>query len=284
MERLHAIDLRFLGAEREIASYLIDTPDGPALFDCGPASTLESLRSGLADHGLELTDIRHLLLSHIHLDHAGAAGALTRENPAMTVWVSDIGAPHLIDPTRLESSARRLFPNFDELWGPITPVPAANVRIASGDVLGWEAFPTPGHASHHVCYFRDGTLLTGDACGVRILPSDYIQPVAPPPDIDVEAWHRSLDEVERRNPDRLVLIHIGVVTDVADHIAGLRKELDLWAERVRSGMSEEEFVAAVSADAGEDADRYSAVFSFAMSYLGLKRYWDKRLAAMNPGA
>jgi len=276
MDRLHSIDLHFLGLEKEIGVYLFDTADGPALFDCGPASTLEHLRTGLAEHALEVTDVRHLLLSHIHLDHAGATGELVREHPGLTVWVSPIGAPHLVDPARLVSSARRLFPNFDELWGPVTPVPEANLRLAEGDVLGWEAFPTPGHASHHVSYLRDGTLLAGDATGVRILPSDYVQPVAPPPDIDLEAWQRSVDEIERRAPERLALIHFGVVTDVSAHLDLFRAALERWSGWVRDGMTQDEFVAAVSADAGEEAERYSAVFSFAMSYLGLKRYHEKR--------
>ena len=276
MNRLHSIDLHFLGLEKEIGVYLFDTAEGPALFDCGPASTLEHLHAGLAEHGLEVTDVQHLLLSHIHLDHAGATGELVREHPGLTVWVSPIGAPHLVDPARLVSSARRLFPNFDELWGPVTPVPEANLRLAEGDVLGWEAFPTPGHASHHVSYLRDGTLLAGDATGVRILPSDYIQPVAPPPDIDLEAWQGSVDEIERRAPNRLALIHFGVVTDVSAHLDLFRAALERWSGWVRDGMTQDEFVAAVSADAGEEAERYSAVFSFAMSYLGLKRYHEKR--------
>ena len=276
MNRLHSIDLHFLGLEKEIGVYLFDTAEGPALFDCGPASTLEHLHAGLAEHGLEVTDVQHLLLSHIHLDHAGATGELVREHPGLTVWVSPIGAPHLVDPARLVSSARRLFPNFDELWGPVTPVPEANLRLAEGDVLGWEAFPTPGHASHHVSYLREGTLLAGDATGVRILPSDYVQPVAPPPDIDLEAWQRSVDEIERRAPERLALIHFGVVTDVPPHLDLFRSALERWSGWVRDGMTQDEFVAAVSADAGEEAERYSAVFSFAMSYLGLKRYYEKR--------
>jgi glyoxylase-like metal-dependent hydrolase (beta-lactamase superfamily II) len=278
MDSLQIIDLLFLGERREIGAYLVDTEAGPALFDCGPATTLEQLRAGLGEHGLAVGDLRHLLLSHIHLDHAGAAGALVRENPELTVWVSPVGAPHLVDPARLETSARRMFgAAFDKLWGPLTPVPEQNVRLAEGDVLGWEAFPTPGHASHHVAYLRDGTLLAGDACGVRIRPSDYVQPVSPPPEIDVEAWHHSIDEIERRHPERLALIHFDVATDVAEHLARLRTELDRWADRVRNGMSEDEFVAAATADAGDEAERYSAVITFAMSYQGLKRYWDKRL-------
>jgi glyoxylase-like metal-dependent hydrolase (beta-lactamase superfamily II) len=276
MDPLHSIDLRFLDEEKEIGVYLLDTHDGPALFDCGPASTIEHLREGLRAHGLGVGDLRHLLLSHIHLDHAGGTGELVRENPGLTVWVSPIGMPHLADPEKLVTSARRLFPNFDELWGPVTPVPEANLRAAEGDVLGWDVFPTPGHASHHVSYERAGTILAGDATGVRILPSDYVQPVAPPPDIDLEAWRQSVDEIERRAPERLALIHFGVVTDVPAHLALFRASLDRWSGWVRGGMTEHEFVAAVSEDAGADAERYSAVFSFGMSYAGLKRYYDKR--------
>jgi glyoxylase-like metal-dependent hydrolase (beta-lactamase superfamily II) len=275
MARLHSIDLEFLGLPKEIGVYLLETEDGPALFDCGPASTIERLRARLRGHGVALADLRHLLLSHIHLDHAGAAGALVRESPELTVWVSPVGMPHLIDPEKLVGSARRLFPNFDELWGPVLPVPERNLRAAEGVVLGWGAFPTPGHASHHVSYLRDGTLLAGDACGVRIPPSEYVQPVAPPPDVDVAAWHRSIDEIEARDPDVLALIHFGIVTDVRTHLARLRAALDRWSEWVRDGLGEDEFVAAVRADAGADADRYSAVFSFAMSWLGLRRYWDR---------
>jgi len=276
MDRLDSIDLRFLGLEQEIGVYVVDTVDGPALFDCGPTSTLENLRAGLAELGLGVGDLRHLLLSHVHLDHAGATGALVRENPQLTVWVSPVGMPHLVDPTRLETSSRRLFPNFDELWGAVLPVPEQNLRVADGDVVGWEAFPTPGHASHHVAFLREGTLLAGDAAGVRIPPSDYVQPVAPPPDIDVEAWRRSVDQIERRAPERLALVHFGVANDVPDHLRRLRTSLERWSGWVRAGLSEDEFVAAVTADVGEDAERYSVVFSFAMSYAGLRRYYDKR--------
>src|SRR5512146_3267165 len=181
MGSLRVIDLNFGASPQAIGVYLVETDDGPALFDCGPSSTLDTLEAGLAENGLALTDVRHLLLSHIHLDHAGAAGPLVRRSPELLVWVSPIGRSHLIDPSRLERSARRLYGEmFDPLWGELAPVPEENVRVADGDVLGWDAFPTPGHASHHVAYFRDGMLLAGDTCGVRYLPSDYVQPVAPP--------------------------------------------------------------------------------------------------------
>src|SRR5438067_2368545 len=144
MDRLSVIDLHFGGAEHAIGIYVVATDGGIALFDCGPASTLPALHEGLAAHGLGLSDIRHLLLSHIHLDHAGAAGSLVREHPGLTVWVSEIGAPHLIDPSRLESSARRLYgETFDTLWGELAPVPEENVNVVGERVFGFDCFPSP---------------------------------------------------------------------------------------------------------------------------------------------
>src|SRR5918911_2088530 len=187
---LEPIDLHHLGRERIIASYLLDTDDGPALSDCGPSTTIDALKSGLAERGLALTDVRHLLLSHIHLDHAGAAGVLVREQPALQVHVSAIGAPHLVDPSRLEASARRLYgAAFDALWGELAPVPDENVHVVGETVLGLDCFPSPGHASHHVCYLGgDGTLYAGDAAGVRIQPSRLVLPPTPPPEFDLDTW------------------------------------------------------------------------------------------------
>jgi glyoxylase-like metal-dependent hydrolase (beta-lactamase superfamily II) len=277
MSCLELIDLHFGGAPHAIGVYLVDTDDGPALFDCGPASTLDALDAGLASHGVALADVRHLLLSHIHLDHAGAAGSLVRRSPGLTVWVSAVGRPHLVDPSRLERSARRLYGDmFDPLWGELAPVPAENVRVADGDVLGWDAFPTPGHASHHVSYLRDGTLLAGDAAGVRMPGASYVLPVSPPPDITVEGWHETIAEIRRREPERLALIHFGVHEDVDAHLDRLELELDRWAERVGGGMSQEDFVAAGRADAGEDADLYDRVAPFWQSFIGMRRYWDSK--------
>ncbi|MGZ4333336.1 MAG: MBL fold metallo-hydrolase [Gaiellaceae bacterium] len=277
MDPLRLIDLHFGGVPHAVGVYLVETDDGPALFDSGPSSTLAGLETGLASHGVALEDVRHLLLSHIHLDHAGAAGLLVRRNPRLTVWVSEIGRPHLIDPSRLERSARRLYGElFDRLWGELTPVPAANVRIADGDVLGWQAFPTPGHASHHVGYLRDGTLLAGDATGVRMPGASYVLPVSPPPDITVEGWHETIAEIRRRAPVRLALIHFGVHEDVEAHLDRLELELDRWAERVGGGMDQETFVAAAQKDAGDDAQLYDRVAPFWQSWAGMRRYWDKK--------
>jgi glyoxylase-like metal-dependent hydrolase (beta-lactamase superfamily II) len=279
------IDLLHLGHERVIASYLVDTEDGPALFDCGPATAVGVLKAGLDARGLVLTDIRHLLLSHIHLDHAGAAGVLVREHPGLRVHVSEIGAPHLVDPSRLERSARRLYgESFDRLWGELAPVPEANVDVAGERVVGLDCFPAPGHASHHVCYLDpDGTLYAGDAAGVRIQPGRSVVPPTPPPEIDVELWERTIDEIERRNPDRLALVHFGVAGDPGRHLAELRLTLLDWAESVEGGASEEEFVAYAReelADSGDDVASYDRAMPLWQSYAGLKRWADKRAGAL----
>ncbi len=277
---LETLDLRFLGVERGIASYLVDTDDGPALHDCGPATTLPRLREAIAEHGLELRDIRHLLLSHIHFDHAGAVGPILREHPDLTVWVSPVGVRHLVDPSRLEASARRLYgADFDRLWGELAPVPEQNIRIAEGNAVGWEAFATPGHASHHVAYFRDGTLLGGDVCGIRAQPGRYVLPISPPPDIDLEAWFASIDAVAQHAPERLALTHFGVATDVNWHLQRLRETLTSWGEWVGGGMERDAFVALARPQAGDDAAKlYDPVDQFGQSWQGLRRYWDKREA------
>jgi glyoxylase-like metal-dependent hydrolase (beta-lactamase superfamily II) len=276
------LDLDF-GLPRVIGVYLLETDDGPALFDCGPATTVDTLRRAVTERGgLELADVRHLLLSHIHLDHAGAAGGLVREHPGLQVHVSEIGAPHLVDPSRLERSARRLYGDaYDTLWGEVAPVPEANVHVVGERVLGLACFPTPGHASHHVSYLDgDGTLYAGDAAGVRIQPAHHVLPVSPPPDVDVEAWHRTIDAIEGRRPERLALIHFGVVDDPGDHLERLRSQLDLWAARVRDGASEEQFVAAARADLAADEDDvepWERAAPLWQSYAGMKRYWEQRV-------
>ena len=274
------LDLRHLGRERVIGVYLLQTEDGLALNDCGPSTCVPELKARLAERGLELSDVRHLLLSHIHLDHAGAAGALVREHPELQVHVSEIGAPHLIDPSRLEASARRLYgEEFDTLWGELAPVPEENVHTVDPEVLGLACFPSPGHASHHVCYLdAAGTLYAGDAAGVRILPSSVVVPPTPPPEVDLEAWLTTLDEIERRGPERLALIHFGVAEDLQRHLAELRERLERWSERVHSGASEEEFEELAGADLGPDREAYQQAMPFWQSYAGLKRYWEKKAA------
>src|SRR5207247_3414688 len=198
------------------------------------SSCARRLHSALPQRGLERQHVRHLLLAHIHLDHAGAAGVLVREHPELQVHVAEIGAPHLIVSSRLAASARRRYGDtFDTLWGELVPVPRENIRVVGGDVLGLECFPSPGHASHHVCYLAgDGTLYAGDAAGVRLQPDRTVLPPTPPPDFDLEAWNRTIDEIEKRRPRRLALVHFGVADDPEPHLAELRQRLADWTARV----------------------------------------------------
>jgi glyoxylase-like metal-dependent hydrolase (beta-lactamase superfamily II) len=275
------IDLRHQ-TERVVGAYLLETDDGPALFDCGPSTCVDALKAGLAERGLALSEVRHLLLSHIHLDHAGAAGRLVRDHPALQVHVSEIGAPHVVDPSRLEASARRLYGEaFEELWGELAPVPERNVHVVGDRVLGLECFPSPGHASHHVCYLHaDGTLYAGDAAGVRILPGRHVLPVCPPPDVDVEAWFRTFEEIERRRPERLALIHFGVAESPSEHLALAREELTRWSEWCERGLDEDAWIDAARGNlvsaVGDEADLWERAAPLWQSYVGMRRYWDKR--------
>lgn len=278
---LQPIDLLHLGAERVIASYLVETAEGLALADCGPASCLPALEAGLARLGVSAADVSHLLLSHIHLDHAGAAGALVRANPRLEVHVSEVGAPHLVDPSRLEASARRLYGSaFDDLWGALEAVPQENVRVVGGTALGLECFPSAGHARHHVSYLHpDGTLYAGDSLGVRIAPARFVLPPTPPPDVDLEAWELTLAETERRRPARLALTHFGVFEDVEDHLTRFRDTLGTWSDRVAQGMDEPTFVAAARSDCARsdpaEVEAYDRPAPYGQCFQGLARYWDK---------
>jgi glyoxylase-like metal-dependent hydrolase (beta-lactamase superfamily II) len=276
---LEPIDLRH-GAATPIGVYVLETDDGLALYDCGPTVCIPTLKAGLAARGLALTDLRHLVLSHIHLDHAGAAGVLVREHPGLQVHVSEVGAPHVVDPSRLERSARRIYGElFDQLWGELAPVPQENVRPVGDVVLGLDCFATPGHASHHVSYLDgDGTLFAGDSFGIRIPGSGYVTPPTPPPDIDVETWLRTLDETLGRRPVRAALIHIGVHDDPERHVELLREELLRRSELVGRRLDQEAWAAAVRPALADAPQVNAEVFeeSLVPDYNGLKRYWDKK--------
>ena len=277
---MEPIDLLHLGNERVIGVYVVETPEGPALFDCGPASTFERLREAV-----DLDEIKHLLLSHIHLDHAGAAGRLLREYPHIRVHVSEAGAPHVVDPSRLIASARRLYgDDLDTLYREPLPVPQASVEVIWDTAAGVKAFASPGHAAHHVCYLMDdGTLLAGDAAGVRILPAGHVVPAAPPP----RDRRRGLERDVRRDPPppaRAARAH-PLRRRIRNGIRrgahrSLRARLALWTQRVDEGMGQDEFVAAATADLeaseGEGADTYLRAAPFYQSYLGLERYTRKK--------
>jgi glyoxylase-like metal-dependent hydrolase (beta-lactamase superfamily II) len=268
-----------------VACYLLDTDDGAALFDCGPTSCVPALKAGLAERGLALGDVRHLLLSHIHLDHAGAAGVLVREHPALQVHVSEIGAPHLIDPSRLDASARRLYGDaFDVLWGELAPIASENVHVVGDAVLGLDCFPTPGHAWHHVSYLdAEGTLYAGDAAGVRLAGGTFVMPPCPPPEFDLEAWEETVRQIELRAPTDLALIHFGVFGDVEEHLAALRETLGRWSKRVEDGMDEAAFIAAARFDVSQSdadlVDDYDRAGPYWHHFSGIDRYWRKRREA-----
>jgi glyoxylase-like metal-dependent hydrolase (beta-lactamase superfamily II) len=277
VDTLGPIDLHHRGAERVIGCYVLETSDGLALNDCGPSVCVASLVRALEQRGLSLGDIDHLLLSHVHLDHAGAAGVLVREQPRLRVHVSEVGAPHLVDPSRLERSARRLYGDaFDELWGELAPVPEENIALLQSEVLGLEAFPTPGHASHHACYLaQDGTLYAGDAAGVRIQPDGYACPPTPPPEFDLDIWLRTIDEIERREPARLALIHFGLVDDHGPHLDQLRRRLHEWAAE---DLPKEDWLRRREHEREAESDdpgTYERAMPLWQSYAGLRRYWDK---------
>jgi glyoxylase-like metal-dependent hydrolase (beta-lactamase superfamily II) len=265
--------------EGVLGAYVVETPDGPGLVDCGPASTFGALQAGLEGRGLSVRDLRHLLLTHIHLDHAGAAGLLVRENPELRVYVAEEGAFHLTFPEVLEFGAREVYGDqFDELWGEVVAVPEANLEVVAERAAGFEAIRTPGHAPHHFSYLAaDGTFYTGDAAGMRTEPECFVFPPMAPPDVDVAAWQRTISELEARRPSCLALTHFGLVTDPLDHLATLRARLSDWETAVRNGITQEEFVEKVRAEVGAlgAPPTFVEVLLLAETYEGLKLYCEQ---------
>lgn len=271
-----AIDVEHLGRDRVICAY----ETAGVIVDPGPASSVDTLLDNLEE------EPQALLLTHIHLDHAGAAGVLCRKFPALKVYVHVRGARHLADPSRLLASAERLYGDqMDYLWGEFAPVPEERiVALEGGERIegGFHVEYTPGHASHHVSYFDEvtGDAFVGDVCGVRLPPHQYVMPPTPPPDIDVEAWLRSIDVVASHRPRALCLTHFGRHEDVAEHLERLREELTLRAEKARTldvesfdEWSQAEVRAAVDAATAESL--FQAAVPDQMG-AGLRRYWDKR--------
>lgn len=277
---IEPIDLFHCGNARTVAAYLAATRDGPALIDCGPGATISALESGLESRGLRLTDIRHLFVTHVHLDHAGAAGALARRNPRLQVYVGEGGLVHLAHPVGLEYSARGIYGSrFDLLWGEVVGVPESSLRPARGVIHGIECIPTPGHSSHHVAYLDESrTLFAGDAAGVRITPASYVSPPTPPPDVDLAAWYRSIDELERRDIRRLALTHFGIADDPAEHFIRLRQRLLAWSALIRKGADETGFVDVIGAElaAHPEQNDYHQVLDVASLYRGIKMDLDRR--------
>lgn len=269
------IDVMHLGRDRVIAAHEI----GDVVIDPGPESSMETLLGELEN------EPRALLLTHIHLDHAGASGALVRRFPGLRVYVHEVGAPHLADPTKLLESAGRLYGNeMERLWGEILPVPEANlVAIGEGDVIeGFRVAHTPGHASHHVCYLHEaiGDAYVGDMAGVRIPPSAFTVPPTPPPEIDVEAWERSLDVIRGWRPERLRLTHFGAAEEVEAQLDRVGERLRELAELARP-RDREAFLDTLERRLDAELDPETALrlrqaVPPEQSWLGLERYWRKQ--------
>ncbi len=286
------IDVRYRDVAHLVACAVLETNVGSLLVDPGPAISMQTLEAGLAG-GFQ--NVHGLLLTHIHLDHAGATGSLVAKYPHLKVYVHEIGARHMIRPDRLLASARRIYGDrMEATWGTFLAVPESNVVALRGGEnleIGGRRIRvayTPGHASHHVCYLDEdsGTALAGDAAGMRVLGAPFIVPVAPPPDIDLELWRDSLAVLRDWSCERLFLTHFGPVTDVDWHLDEMAARLAAWAEAVRVSLGEDEPVAERGFHAREMAAMRRAVSGAARipytimgqpsgSWRGLARYWRR---------
>ena len=297
-EKTYFVDVEYQGMPRLIACGVLETDAGLLLVDPGPTASMPTLVERLAAHGATLADVHGLLLTHIHLDHAGAAGSLAEAAPHLAVYVHRIGARHLVRPERLLASARRLYGDaMDRLWGDFLPVPEANVHALDGGEaleIGGRRLAvayTPGHAIHHVSFLDEatGTAFVGDTAGMRVAGADVVVPVAPPPDVDVPAWHASLDAIRAWQSARLFVTHFGPADDPDAHLRTMAEKLDAWAGEVRRALDDDrtdEARAAAFHDAhmarlraelpAELRVPYERFGQPLASWHGLARYWRKR--------
>lgn len=300
------LDLNWTGRPQSIASLLILSEGVTALIDPGPESTIDTLREQLRTRGLDFRSLDAILLTHIHLDHAGATGAIVRENPQIKVYVHEFGATHMVDPSRLLASAGRLYGgDLQPLYGDCLPVPASNLRPLEGGEqitvgqVKLDVFYTPGHASHHVAYWDPDSRIAfvGDNAGIRIEGKPYLLPATPPPDIDLELWNASLDTIASWNPERLFLTHFGYIDNPGEHIRLYRERLRAWAaltqELLESSESpeaaERRFIEEISRDVrgilpAEPAELYIFNGGLGLSWRGLVRYLKKRALPAKPQA
>jgi glyoxylase-like metal-dependent hydrolase (beta-lactamase superfamily II) len=294
-EGLTAIDLGFQGQPEVIAAYLLRDSGENALVEIGPTSSFDTLIAGLQRSGVDPATISKVLVTHIHLDHAGASGTFLRHFPAARLFVHEFGVRHMIDPSRLVASATRIYGDMmDTLWGPIEPAPADRITgLSDGDTVTigstrLRAIYTPGHASHHVVYHdpaRD-EVFTGDVAAVRLWGHQYVRPPTPPPDIDLAKWTHSIGLVRSLHPQALYLTHYGRVTDVDWHLEQTHDRLYAWAEVVRraleAGQDREQIIAELRAHGDAEIardvpdpsalERYELATPYYMSVDGLLRY------------
>jgi glyoxylase-like metal-dependent hydrolase (beta-lactamase superfamily II) len=286
------LDLRHLDLEGAIAAYVL-AGDEPTVIDPGPTPCLDTLRQGLRDLGLGPRDLRHIVLTHVHLDHAGATGRLVRDFPAATVHVHADGAPHMVDPEKLVASTRRTFGDaHDRLWGSVLPVPADRiVAWRTGDrgpIPGLRPIATPGHIAHHLAYLDegDGMLFSGDSMGIVLGDGAPTHPPTPPPSLDLRAWERTLEELEAVAPERFGATHFGIHGHVPERITQLREGLAAVERRVRDALARGDLDDARRYD-GEvrerlapyrepgRVDRYFERFTAATDWAGVKFYVER---------
>jgi glyoxylase-like metal-dependent hydrolase (beta-lactamase superfamily II) len=295
---LDYVDLNFLGHPQIIATAILHGPAGAALIDPGPSTALATLTSELEKKGIRFADVRQLLLTHIHLDHAGATGSIVEKYPHVEVLVHSRGAPHLIDPAKLLASAGRLYAqDMDRLWGDVKPVPATNVRVLDGRetlaIVGRELKVeyTPGHASHHVSYLDTASRVAfvGDTAGIRRGSGVYVMPPTPPPDIDLEAWRVSEARILAWDPDTLFLTHFGPYAGARQHLQAMFENIAAWSGSVQRLLADatlddaarqkrftDEAFADLRRRIGEsEAVDYTRAGGLNYSYQGLARYWRK---------
>src|ERR1700675_1242096 len=300
MDSTTVLDLNWMGRQHSIGAVLLESDGHYAILDPGPASTLETLRAELLTRGLSVSDLETILLTHIHLDHAGATGSLLRENPNLRIFVHSKGAAHLADPSKLLASAGRLWgDDLLRLFGETLPAPEGNIQILEGaetvsvGTRKMDVIYTPGHASHHVTYFdeRESVAFAGDTAGIRIMNGPYIMPATPPPDIDLAVWEQSFAAILDRRPSKLFVTHFGYAENPAKHIADFRERLHLWTditEKALQATSDVEgalefFLEQTQAEMLEylspaDAEQHAFTAGLPLSFLGLARYIRKRSA------
>ena len=292
------VDLNFLGRPAIIATAILHSTAGVALVDPGPGSTLATLEQELATKGIRLDDVRQLLVTHIHLDHAGSTGAIVERHPSIEVFVHERGAPHMVDPSKLLSSAGRLYgQDMDRLWGEMRPLAADRVRVLQGgetlSIAGREIQVeyTPGHASHHVSYFDSASRVAfvGDTAGIRRGSGAYVMPPTPPPDIDIEAWRASQQKILSWDPDTLFLTHFGPVHGARQHMQAMFENMAEWSRIVRRLLADgtlddagrqqrftDEAAQILRQRVGQDqAEGYMRAGGLNYSYQGLARYWQR---------
>ncbi len=298
---LDYVDLNFLGTPEIIATAVLHHASGVALIDPGPSTTHDNLTAALRRKGIAIGDVRQILLTHIHLDHAGVTGTLVRENPSIEVFVHEGGAPHMIDPSKLLASAGRLYgADMDRLWGDFVPVPAGRVKPLKGEEhinaggRDLHVAYTPGHASHHVSYFDTSSRVAfvGDTAGIRRGQGNYVMPPTPPPDIDLDAWRTSEDRILSWDPDTLFLTHFGPFHGARVHFQELSARLQTWSAIVRRLLADtslgedgrlqafvNEALLELKRTVGEQqAEQYNRAGRLDYSWQGLSRYWRKRLS------